>query len=435
VTTSRLTQDPGHILILGPSKTGTTGLYSAVKRGLSDAGIRARTLFEPPSPDLIDNLHRYAPSVPVMAKVTMDKLDHVVPDLGVFDRRVMTVRDPRDVVISALLFRPLTVGAIQRAKESSIQRFIAALEEKEADPSSHSVRSLFALAQRLGIGRRPYPGMATIMDRQRALLDSGTVHVMRYERFVQGDLDDLSKFLGFDVVNTAALDSGWIGHITRSQSHGEFTRWFRDDDLSYFNGLFDKYLRAFDYELDVPLASESKIDPATSSEYVRRRYFERRAKLAELNPTTWKPQDVSSAEAFNLLTERAQDGDPQACLRAAKVLLSGHLGEVDTESALDWARFAAQLGAVDGMLLTVELLRRLDPEDPGLRRELRTWALETESDGGRRLASLHAEVRRLRGSRRYRIGSALAEAADHPLRAVPRALKLASGALARRIRR
>lgn len=355
----------------GPPKTGTTGVYASVKRGLARAGVDMRTVFEPTSADPLDSLFRYAPTTTVMTKVTMDKLDRVVPDVGVFDRRVMTVRDPRDALISALLFRPLTARSIGRAGESAVQHFIEALEAKEADAAAYSVLGLFELAQRLRIGRPPFEGMLTIARRQRELRERGMVHVLRYERFVAGDLDDVSAYLGFGVENVSARDATWIGHIARSQSSGDFVRWFREDDLGYFNDMFAEQLRAFGYDADVELDPEPKIDPATSSEYVRNRYADRRAQL-----DAGAHAEVDSPQALSRLVEAAEDGDPGACLRAAEVHRGGQLGGVDEMAALHWAQRAAELGSVRGMRTTVELLERLDPDAPELRRQLRVWRIE-----------------------------------------------------------
>lgn len=403
--TGHAIEGPEHILVFGPSKTGTTGVYTAVKNGLAGSGIPARTVFEPVSSDIVDSLFLTVPSTTVMTKVTMDALDAVVPDLRVFDHRIMTVRDPRDIIISSLLFRPLTRRTMLRADESSVHRFIAALEEKEADPAAHSVRDLFSLSYDLGLGRRPFLALSGLFDRQRELQETGLVHVLRYERFVQNDLEDVSKLLGFDVVNSAAGEGSWIGHITRSRSFGEFTRWFREEDLEYFNTMYDGFLRAFGYDLEVPLETDARIDPATSSNYVRQQYASRRAALRKPLDPPWTPKEVSSPDDLSRLIERAEDSDPRVCLRVAHVLLAGHLAPENLPGALEWARRAAQMGSIPGKALTIELLSRLDSDDPALRRELRAWRMSVQP--GQRTHTLAEHVAstvssRYRPLRRFR---------------------------------
>jgi hypothetical protein len=40
----------------------------------------------------------------VLTKLTIDKVSTAMPDPAVFARRVMIVRDPRNILLSALLF-------------------------------------------------------------------------------------------------------------------------------------------------------------------------------------------------------------------------------------------------------------------------------------------------------------------------------------------
>jgi hypothetical protein len=420
--------NPEHILVLGPSKTGTTGVYTAVKEGLAKAGIHAKSMFEPSTSDPIDSMFLHAPSTRLMVKVTMDRLDRVVPDLRTFDRRVMTVRDPRDVIVSSLLFRPLTRSSVNRAEPSAVHEFIAALEEKEAEPSSHSVRGLFTLAHSLGIGRPPYQELSRVLDRQLELLAAGLVHVVRYEEFINDELQDLSKYVGFEVGNAAAGNESWIGHITRSQSSGEFTRWFLEEDLDFFNDLYAEHLRTFKYALDASLEPDQKIDPATSSQYVRSRYVDRRARFLQDPDVEWSPRHVDSPEALSRLIEKAHDGSRESSLRLAKVLLSGQLGPPDPVGALEWTRYAAQAGSPWGRQMTIDLLHQLEPDDPALRRELRGWQFESAAvEAAGRLPPPRSMPRRL--------ASGLAYLVRHPRKGLPKVGSLLSRGMARYRRR
>ena len=415
-----------HILIVGPAKTGTTGVYMAVKRGLQDAGIEARTVFEPKNAKPLNHLFALAPGVPVLTKTTMDRAARVVPEPRAFDRRIMTVRDPRDMVISTLLFRPLTVRSLRRTDSAVIEKFVAALEAKQADPSSMSVRQLFELSDELGIGVAPFENQLRNLRRQRDFMRRYPTHVVHYERFVRGELDDLSEYLGFRVENASTRESSMFGHIVRSQASGEFLQWFRPDDLAYFNEVFGEMLTAFDYPLDVDLPTPQTIAPETGSEYVRSRYRERRQNLAAAHTAralAWKPEDVASGADFVRLTEYASDGDATACVRAAEVILGGRVAEAagGAPAALHWARLGAQLGNTRGMALTVRLLRQLAGDDADLQRELRRWTVELAVRRRRRspedralIRQLETELESLRASASQRVGSALVSAARDP---------------------
>lgn len=416
-----------HILIVGPGKTGTTGMYTSVKRGLQQAGIEARMVFEPRNAKPLDNLLALAPGVPVLTKTTLNLADRTIPDPRVFDRRVMTVRDPRDVVVSTLLFRPLTVRSMRHTGAATIEKFVAALEAKQVDPSSTSVLALFELAEHLGIGLAPFENQVRNLERQRDFMRRYPVHVMHYERFVRGDLDDLSEYLGFAVENVSARESSMFGHIARSQASGEFLQWFRQDDLDYFNSIFADALSALDYPVHVDLPEHQVITPETGSEYVRSRYLERRRNLASAKSAraaAWRPQDVATIEDFTRLTEYAVDGDATACVCAAEVILSGHLGVAvgGEDAALHWARYGAQLGNRRGIALTLGLLRSLAGDDAELRRERRRWKVEAavrrrrSAEDRVRIRELEKELRALRDSASMQLGSTLVAAARDPKR-------------------
>jgi hypothetical protein len=438
------------VLVVGPSKTGTTGLYNSIRDGYGRAGHALRTVFEPKDAALLDNLFRLTYGVPVLVKATQQSLDTVTLEPEAFERRVMTVRDPRDIVVSALLFRPLIAKVLARLDDAALETFVAALERKEADPASVSVTELFELQAQLGIGGPPASIMKGVLPRQRELIARHGFLVVKYEQFVRDELAELSDYLGVEVRNVSAEDSTLFGHIARSRSSGDFLRWFRADDLAYFNGLFGEHIEALGYQLDVPLDSDPKIDPQTSSEYVRSRFAQRRDRLRTQRAAEWTPARVDSPQRLAELHDAAVNGDPLACRRAAEVALAGHLGSRDDEAALRWARAGAELGSPWGMRRAAELLRATRPDDPAAIREARAWELAHRARSGpgrsavrrtanlekravalekraaaaeRQAAALERELAALRASRRYRLGIALVRGARHPVREARRSLR------------
>lgn len=415
-----------NILLLGCSKSGTTGLYTAVKSACHDAGHRVHAVFEPKRAADLDNLFLLAPRVPVLTKLTMDKVSKALPDPAAFDRRIMIVRDPRDILVSALLFRPLTARAIRRSSNKAVEQFVAALRRKEADPASLSVRQLFELAGSLGLGNPPYTGIQNQLARQQRLLNTHEFHTVRYEQFVSNELDGLSSYLGFAVRNVTDVGSSTLGHIARSKSAGGFRHWFRADDLTYFNQMFGDLCSALGYELVTELHPHPVIDPATSSDYVQRSHERRRATLstiAESRDRGWSPELVDSPDALDQLESLASDGNAQACMRVAQVALSPHLGGPDQAKALHWARTAAQLGVRGGIKMTINLLEQTMPHDPAAHRELRAWraayamqAPGTPSRELKRVKALEREVARMRQSTQWQLGGQLVRFARDPRR-------------------
>ena len=421
-----------NVLILGPSKTGTTGLYTSIRNAYRDAGHEIRAFFEPKKTEYLDNVFRLGSGVPVLAKVTLP--DKIGIDPLAFDRRVMTVRDPRDTLISTLLFRPLITRFLRRGDDAAIETFVDALQAKESDPSSVSVRELFDVAESVGIGGPAAGVMKGIVPKQLKLIEKYGFHVVKYEEFVTDQLSDLSGYLGIEVRNVSAEGSTFFGHIARSQSHGDFLHWFREDDLAYFNDLFRDGIERFGYPLDVELDPEPKIDPATASEYVYSRYVQRRDRLRTLRSVHWSVADIDSQEKLDELIDAAGNGDPVACERVAEVSLSTQLGPRDEATALTWTVAAAELGSVPAMRTAAQLLRSLEPKTPAAARAARAWELESEmrmpaggTASAKRIAALEKGLASVRSSTSYRIGGQLARAAKSPSRnAIPAVRELLS---------
>ena len=358
------------IVVVGASKTGTTGVYATIKQSLARAGHHYAAVFEPARFEQLDAPFIYPPAEPLLVKITMDRVAAVLPDPLVFERRVMTVRDPRDVLISTLLFRPLTRRALARVDDSAIEEFIAAIARKEQDPSSMSVSALFKLAHRLGIGGRPYGAMVDSHVVQRELIRNFDFHVVRYENFVAGDLSALDDYLGIEnVVAGVDPDQATYGHISRSKEAGQFRNWFLQEDLERFNKTFADILSDFGYDTDVQLPDAPVLDPAIGSHYLRDRYRQRRRALATVADA--RGTQTFSPQALAELTDHAEDGDAWACLRVAQAHQNGEGVPRDPDQALHWARRSARLGLPEGMELATQLLAA--PVTAAARRERRVW--------------------------------------------------------------
>lgn len=413
------------MLILGPSKTGTTGVYTSVRNAYRDAGHEIRSFFEPKKTEYVDNVFRLGGGVPVLIKVTMP--EKIGFDPLAFDRRIMTVRDPRDTVISTLLFRPLINRVIRRGDDAAIETFVAALRRKEADPASISVRELFDVAASVGIGGTAEGVMRGVIPKQISLMRELDFHVVKYEDFVVDELAGLSEYLGVSVRNVSAGSSTFFGHIARSGTHGDFLRWFRADDLEFFNELFRDGIEEFGYPLDVELDPSPVIDPATASEYVSSRYQQRRQQLKSLRSREWEASDVDTQEKYDELIDAAVNGDPVACERAVQVALGPQLGGRDEAAALHWAIAAAELGSVSAMRTAAKLWRAVSPPTPQSVREARGWQLEhrlrtaaSPASSDRQVRELENELAAMQASARYRLGNQMVRAAQNPRRnAVP----------------
>jgi hypothetical protein len=415
-----------NILISGLHKTGTTGLYDAVKRVVRDTDPPYVFLFEPKSPDPFLALSRYAPERPILAKILVHRLGDCRIDYGSFLRRVMTVRDPRDIAVSRLLFRPLYGWTSYHIDPQRLEPFVTALKEKEADPSSHSVLDLHRLASELGFEGGKWDKVQRQMAALMRVVDQHDFHLLRYEDFVDGRLEDVSTYLDMEIVNPRSTDIGWLSHIPRSMGYGEWRHWFLEEDDRFFGNLFGDYMERFGYR-DWSRPDEQVIDPATSSDYIS-------GKVAALidqrqeRTRNWTIASVTEPVQVADLRSMAEDGRTTWAYRLALVLSRG-IVEQDPPDAIHWAREAAVLGHAGAMRLLTRLLAEHGADDPEACGERRFWELERQrmaverdlqdeiASLRRRLRAREAQLDQIRGSLAYRAVSAAGTAARSPRRA------------------
>lgn len=445
------------ILIAGDAKTGTTGGYQAVKSAIQHNEEPYHFLFEPTRTQQLRWLFHYAPDVPVLCKVMATRLQMMNTYIADFDKRVMTVRDPRDTLISHLLFRPM-VRRATGTEDAALQRFLGALREKERQPSSWSVYALHELANELGIGSISWKRWVAGHDAVTEVADQQDFHILRYEAFVDGELRELSDYLGLPIADPETPSAGsWLSHIVRSRSHGAWRHWFTPDDVERLTPLFERFLRRHGYDPAAALDPRPSIDPASSSEYIERAIAKRRAEVQVRYRSGWSPEYATEDECEQL-RQRAEDGDVVAAFRIAAVYRRGNAAiAAAPTAALDRALRGAVGGSAEAMRLAAELLRErketararywereatvVEEEEA----DSRTWAQrgrsQSSGDGAspelaearREAESLREELHRIRSSTTYRVGVALVQAARDPRRrGFPAVCELARAATRRR---
>lgn len=351
---------PHSILILALAKTGSTGLYNNVKAALAEAGHDHYCLFEPTRPEQLHNIHTYAPEQPLLTKVMIAR----EPDLHLryerFDRRVTLLRDPRDMIVSFLLFRPFIRADVPWEQ---VEPFVEAIRAKERDPSSRSVEQLHDLADELDLASYRVERVVEFMQRQEALIDRHDVFTVRYEDFIVGRLDALSDHLGVAVDNDART-SPWLDHILRAAGSGDWRHWFTADDVAAYRPHVEPYMKRFDYDDEWRLADEPTIDPSTASEYLEGKYRKRYRQQQQRRDGL--ALDLDTPEQRARVEQLASDGNAQANYRLARA------ADDDAET-FRLARRAAIQGHRAAMRLVAEChaMGRGTPADPD---RARFWA-------------------------------------------------------------
>jgi len=200
----------------------------------------------------------------------LERYQHTSHDfLPRFDKRVFISRDPRDNVISRLVYYAGTrlKAADAETREAVLQKFLA----KEQEPDSVSVLELFkAIAPLMGNpdGARSAWKTACTPLGFFASGDSGFFR-LRYEDFLDGKLSELQSYLGFELSADYEVSPN-LQRVRRTRTHGYWRNWFTDDDYAYFVAARQDDLVRMGYDDLAPFSGRKVISPVEISEYLQR---------------------------------------------------------------------------------------------------------------------------------------------------------------------
>lgn len=258
------------ILVFGNAKTGTTGVFNSIKEALLAHSPQDYFFLSEPSSEALRSVNKYAPNSPLLVKAMINKNMYDI-DHGQFDKHILISRDPRDTIVSKLLYYPLQPFAIRRANPKRTEDFLDLIEAKEADPASQNLRDLFEFAV-THLDRDREWSWKKYMSRHTAAIYHSRHHDyfdLKYEAFVDNSLHELSDYLDVPVRHYLVHPDTRTGHVIRSATHGEWRNWFTPDDISFFQPLFQDYMTAFSYDTDWTLAANPVIDRSAASGHIR----------------------------------------------------------------------------------------------------------------------------------------------------------------------
>jgi hypothetical protein len=316
------------VLIAGAPKTGTTALFYRIKNSLDGP---VREMFEP---------RRYEAEPGdegrhVMAKVLLDPIIEL--DMGSFasfEKKIGIVRDPRDRLISSMLYNVFDSGFYN--DDAATGSLLELLKKKEHAPATASVLDIMRLFRSLEIKAQgeevPPPDAldAQIAEGCRRWLESITSvfrgsaghHIVRYEDFVNGDTAALEAYLGFPLRSGEKVGAKYQ-RVVRTKGAGDWRNWLVAEDVLFFRPIFAEYMAQFGYADDWEPAAQPAIPVANGSFYVRSLIAERRVKaLPNDDPGT---REALASAAGLLLAFRTDLGPKLAAAGVADGVLDGML--------------------------------------------------------------------------------------------------------------
>lgn len=263
---------PTRILVLGKAKTGTTYLSKMLQQALAPCDF----VLEPKSAEFVRTLFDEGGDRNVVIKIIYEHWDHrpnlrralLANEMPIrFNKKLLIVRDPRDELLSRLLYIVKPLKDQDRLTAESLERWLRVLKAKEADPESLSVTSLITQLDEIF-------GTRFLKSFQRHLNDFSTffaglpkgIHVVRYEDLIDGQVGKLQHYLGFDV-NLAVERDDHIERTLRSGAAGNWRAAFTEDDVQTLCPMMEDFLRAASYDTRHDIVSES-LPTSDWSEYV-----------------------------------------------------------------------------------------------------------------------------------------------------------------------
>lgn len=271
------------ILIVASGKSGTTALYYTLLKSCPKP--EPRGVFEPQTLDAF----RRAAAVPgaMVCKALPNNWAELPTseDVAGFNRIIHLRRDPRDLLISRILYLAWNSPLVNDpALEAD---WMALLQRKERDPRSVPVGEL--IRQMVRWRRITEPDWrAAHLARTQVVLDLAErmpgIFTFRYEDMVAGRFEHLESFLGFAVLRDVEV-APEVDRVVRTKGSGGWRHWFTPEDLEWVRADFGPLVRRMGYDDgDWALAPSPEIRPEHASGYVRRILAQKRALQTPSSP-------------------------------------------------------------------------------------------------------------------------------------------------------
>ena len=253
------------VLIVGEGKSGTTALLRSISAALDDPV----ELFEPLEMTTDD----LTPDSLVIKKLLLNWKRAERKLLDRFDKRVLIVRDPRDRLISQLLYDAYNKAELLDAEQR--EKWLYLLRRKSRNPNGISLMHLINAWWRMS-------RTALISHHVRATDRSSAFqrrfgndfHVLRYEDYVDGNFDAINDYLGVELSRGEV--KGSETRVARSGTHGEWRAWLTPSDVEVLRPMTHDWLKNAGYDFrDWDLIEPDALDTATTVDYVQS-LFDRR---------------------------------------------------------------------------------------------------------------------------------------------------------------
>lgn len=276
-----------NVLILGLSKTGTTAIATAVHNALKKQAYKF--WFEPTvfglkrgkdemwHEALCENGNVVSKCL-VFPEHSLGAWANAMKVARHYSHVIWIDRDPRDRLISNNFYRwyhghARKLDALE--KQNWEEKFISTLKRVEALEANPGVMPYLDSCDEWW---EPY-GRLVFLKEQLNLYYSLSIQEanmegwfrLRYQDFIEGNLNTLNQFLGIEVKNKVKVKQK---RIVRTKGYDGWRDWFNDEDVRLLKPIYYHYLAAIgsdpeDWELNYP----DVIDPSIGSAYMKKVHY------------------------------------------------------------------------------------------------------------------------------------------------------------------
>lgn len=247
------------ILIYGLAKSGTTALHLKIKAGMeahfqSDItevfeAIRRNgdTLFKRDDSKFELKEHSLVKSLLPAVDGKGATPDSILSDYSDFDKKIFIARDPRDRWISDFFYRWYNMHSPIKEEFLRAHRLTQFKEQHPADLPFYTLFSTLPSYNEAWVKRQ-----LALYDKVKSFLNEAKKQgwfVIKYEDLMDGNLKGLEEYLGFSLSEEHLIDSRF-SHVARSKKHGNWRRWFTEEDVEFYKPIYNDYLNFIGYDAE-----------------------------------------------------------------------------------------------------------------------------------------------------------------------------------------
>ncbi len=263
-----------HVLVLGKAKTGTTFLSKVIQNSLAPCDYA----LEPKDVAFFHELFEQGRNGNIVVKILYEHWDRtphlrnalLANELPLkFHKKVLIVRDPRDELISRLLYIVKPLKDQGKLTPEKLQAWLAVLRQKENDPASISVVEMIERLDEI-FGSHFLQGFQNALDVFTGFYHHKPpdIYAIRYEDVVDQKVEKLEEYLGFPLDYALGNDE-YINRTKRTGSYGAWKSIFLPADVEVLTDIMTSFMNHIGYNCWA-LEPLDALDKQHMSEYVTR---------------------------------------------------------------------------------------------------------------------------------------------------------------------